>query len=69
MIALALNGRAFDLWKLVYDPTVFFVGETDDLSVYDYQTLIREFYGDTVTLSDLKDDEPYPDFHREGRGS
>jgi hypothetical protein len=57
MIALALKGPAYDLWKLVYDPTVFFVGETDDLSIYDYQTLIREVYGDTVALSDLKDDE------------
>lgn len=56
MIALGLNGRAFDLWKLVYDPTVFFVGETDDLSVYDYQALIRDVLGETVTLSDLKDD-------------
>jgi len=56
MIALALKGKAYDLWKLVYDPTVFFVGETDDLSVYDYLLLIREVYGDTVALSDLKDD-------------
>ena len=35
---------------------MFFVGETDDLSIYDYQPLIREVYGDTVALSDLKDD-------------
>jgi hypothetical protein len=57
MIAMALNGRAFELWKTVYDPTVFFVGETDDLSVYDYQTLIKEIYGDQVRLSSLADDE------------
>jgi hypothetical protein len=56
MIALGLQGHAFDLWKSVYDPTVFFVGETDDLSVYDYQPLIKEIYGETVTLPDLKDD-------------
>ncbi len=55
MIALTLKGKAYDLWKLVYDPTVFFVGETDDLSIYDYQSLIREVYGDTVALSDLED--------------
>jgi hypothetical protein len=57
MIALALQGHAFDLWKSVYDPTVFFVGETDDLSVYDFQPVIREVYGETVGLPDLKDDE------------
>jgi hypothetical protein len=32
------------------------VGETDDLSVYDYRPLIKEIYGETVTLPDLKDD-------------
>jgi hypothetical protein len=56
MIALALQGHAFDLWKSVYDPTVFFVGETDDLSVYDYRPLITEVYGGTVGLQDLADD-------------
>ncbi len=57
MIALALQGHAFDLWKSVYDPTVFFVGETDDLSIYDYRPLITEVYGETVRLPDLNDDE------------
>ena len=57
MIALALQGHAFDLWKSVYDPTVFFVGETDDLSIYDYRSLITEVYGETVRLPDLNDDE------------
>jgi hypothetical protein len=56
MITLALNGRAFDLWKLVYEPTVFFVGEADDLSIHDYRVLIRDIFGETVMLSDLKDD-------------
>ena len=56
MIALALQGHAFDLWKSVYDPTVFFVGETDDLSIYDYRPLITEIYGETVKLPDLTDD-------------
>lgn len=63
LIALALKpGRALDLWKLVYDPTVFFVGETDDLSIYDYQPLIGEVYGSTVSLSDLKGDGKIIDF-------
>ncbi|OPY25904.1 MAG: hypothetical protein A4E28_02868 [Methanocella sp. PtaU1.Bin125] len=57
MIVMALNGRAFDLWKTVYDPTVFFVGETDDLSVYDYQALIKKIYGDQIVLAALTDDD------------
>ncbi|WP_231844941.1 DUF3160 domain-containing protein [Methanocella arvoryzae] len=56
MISLALKDRALDLWKSVYDPTVFFVGETDDLSIYDYMPLIREVFGSQVSLADLKDD-------------
>ena len=56
MITLALKDRAMDLWKSIYDPTVFFVGETDDLSIYDYSLLIQEIYGDRVTLSDLEND-------------
>jgi hypothetical protein len=57
MITLALRDRAFDLWKSVYDPTVFFVGETDDLSIYDFQPMIKEVFGGTVGLPDLKDDD------------
>ncbi|WP_424359446.1 DUF3160 domain-containing protein [Methanocella sp. MCL-LM] len=56
MVTLALKDRALDLWKSIYDPTVFFVGETDDLSIYDYMPLIREVYGSQVSLADLKDD-------------
>ncbi len=55
MIAMAMDEPAFDLWKTIYDPTVFFVGETDDLSAYDYQSLIKEIYGDRVELSSLVD--------------
>lgn len=56
MIALSLKGKALDLWKAVYDPTVFFVGETDDFSIYDYMPLIQEVFGTQVSLSDLQDD-------------
>lgn len=56
LITLALKNNAFDLWKSVYEPTVFFVGETDDLSVFDYNALIREIYGSSVGLADLADD-------------
>jgi len=56
LITLALKGKAFDLWKGIYEPTVFFVGETDDLSAYDYSSLIPEVYGGSVSLTDLADD-------------
>ncbi|MCD1293697.1 hypothetical protein CUJ83_01640 [Methanocella sp. CWC-04] len=56
LITLALKSRLFDMWKGIYEPTVFFVGETDDLSVFDYLALIKEIYGSEVSLSDLADD-------------
>ncbi|HMK45764.1 MAG TPA: DUF3160 domain-containing protein [Methanocella sp.] len=55
LVTLALKDRSLDLWKSVYDPTIFFVGETDDLSIYDYMPLIRDVYGSQVSLADLKD--------------
>lgn len=56
MITLALKERSLELWKLIYDPTVFFVGKTDDLSVYDFSPLLKQTYGDSISLADLKDD-------------
>lgn len=33
------------LWERVYEPTVFFVGATDDLNIYDYERIIEDIYG------------------------
>jgi hypothetical protein len=33
------------VWERIYEPTVFFVGATDDLNIYDYQRLIEAVYG------------------------
>jgi len=33
------------LWKKIYEPTVFFVGATDDLNIHDYQKLMEDGYG------------------------
>ncbi|MDI6896535.1 DUF3160 domain-containing protein [Methanocella conradii] len=56
LITLALKGKAFDLWKGIYEPTVFFVGESDDLSAFDYSQLLLEVYGSDASLDDLADD-------------
>jgi hypothetical protein len=36
---------ASQLWARIYEPTVFFVGATDDLNIRDYQQLMEEIYG------------------------
>jgi len=42
--ALLRDETAFQLWKMVYEPTVYFVGNTDDLYVDDYIKLIKEIF-------------------------
>ena len=42
--ALLRDEDAFKLWKMIYEPTVYFVGKTDDLYVYDYIKLIEETF-------------------------
>jgi hypothetical protein len=56
LITLALKDKAFSLWEGIYEPTVFFVGETDDLSVFDYNSLLLDVYGKNIELADLADD-------------
>jgi hypothetical protein len=41
-----------DLWKQIYEPTIFFVGKTDDPNIYDYKSIAEQIYGpDFLTLS------------------
>jgi hypothetical protein len=47
---------ALEVWERIYEPTVFFVGKTDDLNVYDYSEVMKEIYGEELILSDLEDD-------------
>ncbi len=42
--ALMRNPQACDLWKKIYEPTVYFVGKTDDLSVDDYMKLVADIF-------------------------
>jgi len=42
--ALLRNEDAFKLWKMIYEPTVYFVGKTDDLCVDDYIKLIKKIF-------------------------
>jgi hypothetical protein len=44
-----------ELWDRIYEPTIFFVGKTDDLNMYEYDVLARKVYGEEFTLSDLQD--------------
>jgi hypothetical protein len=46
---------ALDVWERIYEPTAFFVGTADDLTVYDYAAIAQQVYGglpDAATLAD-----------------
>ncbi|MCK4448386.1 MAG: DUF3160 domain-containing protein, partial [Candidatus Marinimicrobia bacterium] len=43
---------AIDVWSRIYDPTVFFVGKSDDLNIYQYTEIAKQVYGqDFVSLT------------------
>ena len=44
--ALMQDGKTYSLWRMIYEPTVYFVGKTDDLSVDDYMVFIPEVFGE-----------------------
>jgi len=53
LYGLEADGQSlFDLWKYIYEPTVFFVGNTDDPNVRDYKAIADQIYGaDFLSLS------------------
>ncbi|MCD6518910.1 MAG: DUF3160 domain-containing protein [Anaerolineae bacterium] len=53
---------ALELWERIYEPTVFFVGKTDDLNVYDYLQVVENLYGSKFKLSLLADDSQIDNF-------
>ena len=62
LISYALNdssslletGHGVSLWKNIFLPTSFFVGECDDLTPIEYLDLMNEIYGFDHTLDDLE---------------
>ena len=50
------NVPAAELWARVYDPTVFLVGKSDDLSFHEYGPLMDAVYGPSPELPALADD-------------
>lgn len=53
---------ALAVWERIYEPTAFFVGKADDLTVYDYLEIIHQVYGQTLTLPALTDDARLDEF-------
>ena len=55
--ALREDAWMMRIWEEIYLTTAFLVGYCDDLTVYDYQTVMDEVYGGTPSLDELADAE------------
>jgi hypothetical protein len=47
---------AIDAWDRIYEPTAFFVGTADDLTVYDYASVASDVYGGLPDVHALADE-------------
>lgn len=60
--ALLKDGKSFKLWKMIYEPTVYFVGKTDDLYVDDYIKLIKEIFPPNESVDKYIEQERLSEF-------
>ncbi len=58
---------ALDVWERIYEPTVFFVGAADDLTVYDYADLAQKVFGGLPDPARLADEGRLDSFLQEAR--
>jgi hypothetical protein len=55
--ALMRDPEAYRLWRMVYEPTVYFVGKTDDLCVDDYIKLIHDVFSENGSVDRYWEDD------------
>ncbi|GAH54359.1 unnamed protein product, partial [marine sediment metagenome] len=63
--AFLKDKEAFKLWKKIYEPTVYFVGKTDDLYVDDYLKLVKEIFPSPGTVDKYVDQSKLSQFIEE----
>ncbi|MDQ7826831.1 MAG: DUF3160 domain-containing protein [Candidatus Eremiobacteraeota bacterium] len=58
---LTLGGgkKITDAWDRIYAVTAFYVGFSDDLTIYDYRDCLRKVFGSTLSPGDLEGEEKY----------
>jgi len=60
--ALMRDEEAYKLWNMIYKPTVYFVGKTDDLNVDDYISLLKRVFPSVQDIDKYHDDEFLSEF-------
>ncbi len=56
-----------ELWKTIYDPTVFIVGKSDDLSIYEYGAISDAVFGENASPGDFADQAKLDQFTETAR--
>ena len=59
------GNSALELWQELYDPTVFLVGRSDDLTIPQYLEVIDRIYGPQADVTVIADDAALPAFMAE----
>jgi hypothetical protein len=65
--ALAADPEATALWQTIYEPTVFFVGRSDDLLYSEYQGVMLRVYGGLPDPAAIADEEKLTGFMQEAQ--
>jgi hypothetical protein len=61
IVKAVIDTHTLELWDTIYEPTVFFVGKSDDLNIIEYKTLAEEVYGE-FTILNLQDAQTLKEF-------
>ncbi len=48
------NRQGLDAWNALYEPTVFFVGKSDDLTILQYNTILAATYGANANAKSIQ---------------
>jgi len=52
-----IEGSDLQLWADIYDPIVFYVGSSDDLTIYDYKDLLIKVFGQNPDVNAFLDED------------
>lgn len=65
---LSDNTNDLERWQNIYEPTSFYVGQSDDLNILDYRKLLAKIYGDSPDINQLDDKEKLDQLYEEIKG-
>lgn len=63
--SLYSDKESYKNWENIYEPTNFFVGSSDDLSIYQYVELLFKVYGKNPDLNKLNDEKKIEELYKE----